>query len=238
MSNHKYLFNGTGEDIAKTILSDITKKDYPIKYRDGGYRYGGYYYVEVKQNYNEVEDAILKIRWNDTIKQYEFIVQFYFGALISQARHFYSNVELIKIVNLITRGWQVKGNLNLSYASTKLQWVETPKYKQLDYFQYWKDNNDKIGQRDIAKGLTFLQNLDSQGLLDFNQGEILDYDAKFTKTSRDTVNINPSFRVNYIISQDVAVEVDRKGQLGDFISGKIKECLTTLLPNCPVSFLK
>lgn len=217
--NHHKLFSFSPDNI-KDILSDMAK---PLNFSVDFRNEYGYHYIDISSKFPEVADAILELKWNDSIKEYELIIRYCFGETMPQARAFYKNVEISSLFNLLQKKWEVSANLNLSFAQPKLMWI--PSLNDSLYFDYWKANQDKITQKEKSIAFNFLTSLDAGNVIDFNAVVVAKYNNEFTVKNRTTVNINPAFLVEYRISQNIAMEKDKAGTLMDYVKDKMQEAL-------------
>jgi len=152
----------------------------------------------------------------------------YPGDIVTQARKFFARLDIDKIQSLMYRpDWDVSPNFHFSYMATNLHRCSIS-LDTLKYLQFWKVNQNLIGQekRDPQKGfLPLFERLHMDGLV--KKHEFSELQEKTTKTKRAVINICPGVEITYQWSLDHAEELDRNGELEKQVFTQTSEALAT-----------
>ena len=220
-------FNVNFDDqIPQRILEDIAISK-------GSVKFGSYYHYYIEMNLVECSQLWLSLDWDTKLGEYILKIRTFLGEKMPEARAFYKRLKYVDFEKICEKKWTLHPNLNLSCQGTKLIWIYSKTAK--NYIDYWNQNIAAIGRYNKVDGLVFLNDVNAQGVIDFNSQKQVDYTNNFTNTKRD-VDINPSLCIEYIISQKDFIEMDRNKTLSDYIGNTIKEGFKTIGLN--TTFLK
>lgn len=153
-------------------------------------------------------------------------LKIYPGDTISQARHFYKNVDTEALLQL-TESWDIRSNLHFSHVSSNL--VYPGKIKDDDglrsYFAFWKENSDWIRRVNEGQFDVLLDVLTRHGFLQASGHE--KFNSKFVETNRSYTYVCPGLSMTYRWSGAEAVKLDQSSDLAPAVDGRIREAVRT-----------
>jgi hypothetical protein len=213
-----YLANRRIEQILKDIAVDPNK----VKYHSG---WG--YYIEL--DLPEIRKIGLLLSINSDGDWTDLCIGVDFGSTVSQARAFYQNIKSPQVFNALSE-WDIYCNFHLSYQSKALVHFKSPDGSFEKYIQYWQQ--DVYGNF----GGVLKEELESSFLEEYVAEGILIYDAEKKEEVRGTImeprypriNICPAIGMEYYISKDDAVKLDRNSMLISEVAKRMKEVLGIL----------
>ncbi len=210
----------------KNILEGIANEGFPVQYSTKF----NFFYIETKLQ--EVTQAVIETVYNpEKPSDWQIVIRYFFGEKMPEARKFYSSTNYNSMSELLKKDWSMKSNLNLSYVSTKLVWLESKNEEK--YFDYWSsEGRVNIHQFDKYALSIFLEKLHEKGIIIFDKINREEFNIQFINTKRSSVNINPACDISYSIPANIAIEKDRKGILVQFIKDKMREGISIIDNEC------
>jgi len=193
------------------LLKSITIDENNVKYHRGW----GFY---IETPYESIRKIGLILGQNE--KEWWLELSLYFGDTQTQAISFYNKKPSI---NELINKWDFYPNFHVSFMQTNLVWFNSNDFNT--YLNYWNDNVIKIGQQKRSEVSNYLDELVKNGVINLKTDDEKKLNDKFFVTTMQNLNICPGFGFIYNMSSSEAEQCDRKGELKNHLTQKIKECL-------------
>jgi len=189
------------------------------------YHRGWHYYIELS-NGAAKEIALYPETLPD--RDWEIRLALYPGDTINQARHFYSQLKLDKVLQLPNTGWRIRPNFHFAFRSSNLVWtsVSCP----LDrYLEFWliRVKANQLGQVHRKDWDSLLKELANAGMLSRNDD--VQIKERIIDTRMDRINICPGVEFLFRWSQVDAIDLDNKSAFLPSFVQRVKECTGTWL---------
>lgn len=185
---------------------------------------GWSHYIEVNNN------VIWMIGLNansQTNEDWTIRLEFYPGDTVNQARDFYKQVEMQKLLALGKNShWFVGPNLHFAHMQRHLHWA-TASLPIIEYLEYWSKHQDKIAQyKKIDGGFqAVISWLTSEHLI--GKVDVEAIRKHFVETNRNSINVNPGIKMIYTWMKDEAIELDDKGVFAEEATRVIESALSS-----------
>jgi hypothetical protein len=157
----------------------------------------------------------------------------YFADIISQARPFYTTIDVSRVVGLEKNGWELKTNFHVSFKGSWLQSFYAG-VSVLEYLAYWKQSVGEIRQYSRDDLFKYLVQLNEKKIVLSEKGEI----EKLKSRSERMPWLNVCPGVSCVLSfpaKDVE-NLDREGKFAGLLDQKIREGIGIL--GKEITFLK
>jgi hypothetical protein len=141
-----------------------------------------------------------------------------------QAKRFYAEVKREEFLSLAEKGWAINPHLHFFHIQKHLHWAKT-EISYDEYFDYWKNNQDKIRQYKRNELTTVFKSLLDNKLI--CQGDIKELQSHFLDKDRQFMNICPGFKIYYKWSLQDAIKLDEKKRFTDEVKDKIKQSMSS-----------
>lgn len=145
------------------------------------------------------------------------------GDTVSQARSFYSRVEIENLLAL-DGNWDCSTNLHFAHLSKNLVYP-SPEVSFRRYLEFWQEHQEWIRQVKEEQFGDLLDLLENNGLLTETDGE--EFGAEFFETDRSTVNVCPGVSMHYRWSRTEALDLDDTDRLTEEIDERAREAVRT-----------
>jgi hypothetical protein len=148
----------------------------------------------------------------------------YPGDTVTQAKAFLSRVDVDKVYALAEQHWGVWPNFHFAFMATNLHWGHVSLGLK-EYLEFWKHNQDRIGQVRRDQFLPLFEAFHKDGLL--GEDDLPELQKKTTETRREVINICPGIGLAYRWSLDKAAELDRRRELEKQVYERASEAVAT-----------
>lgn len=207
------------EQVLCEIASNIDK----VKYHSG---WG--YYIEL--DFEEIRKIAIILNDKNDDDWDGITISADFGSTVSQARSFYSNIQSFEVIeNLVD--WDKYDNFHLAFKNQNLVFLGTGGENIKEYFEYYNDKGmiwDNIRQIPKTELDEWLIDLENKGLVNYGELNRQTIEDKIMNKGYTTVNLCPSLYLEYFISKEDAMKLDKEGKLVPLINMKMKEVLGIL----------
>ena len=210
----------------KNILISISKNPDDIKYHQGWRTY----YIETGLDEIRMIGFEIGKEGNDREKWYIDLC-FYFGDTMRQARAFYSQkIPYKKIQSYIGKNnkWEYISNFHISRIQKHIDWFDTPKGKEEDYYTYWSKHLKDLKPRNGNELLKYLKKIDGEGIIEIPKETYKEMNKKINKIFSNIFYISPGVGLRCSFSYDEALKLDKQGKYRNILKKTIENILTHL----------
>ncbi len=197
------------------ILKEISIIQEKVKFHSG---WG--YYIEL--DFPEIKKIALLQHYDKDGIWNGLTIGADFGSTVSQAREFYTKITSLDEI----KEWSIYPNFHLAFKNQNLAFFKSPNLDK--YFNYYNDKNGiwtKIRQIPKIELQNWLNNLVNLGVLEYPNEKKEEVEAKIMNKGYTTVNLCPALYMEYYISKEDAIELDKKGKLIPLIKNEMKKIL-------------
>ena len=197
------------------ILKEISSIQDKVKFHSG---WG--YFIEI--DFPEIKKIALLDHYDKDGNWNGLSIGTDFGSTVSQAREFYKKIESLDDINK----WSIYPNFHLAFKNQNLVFFNSPNLKE--YFKYYNDKENiwtKIRQIPKVELQNWLNNLVNIGVLDYPNEKKEEVNSKVMSKGYTTVNLCPALYMEYYISKEEAIKLDKSGKLIPLIKSEMKKIL-------------
>jgi hypothetical protein len=129
------------------------------------------------------------------------------GDTLSQARSFYSSVNVSKVTSLLDQEWRIWPNFHVAYRSTNIHWAETKIYVS-QYINYWQKQvkQNALNQIPRADWQGYFGLLLQDGIISSNDMSTIN--GYHQNTRYPSLNICPGLSFRFKWNSDMAMAID------------------------------
>ena len=129
------------------------------------------------------------------------------GDTLSQARSFYSSVNVSKVTSLLDQKWRIGPNFHVAYRSSNIHWAET-KINVSQYINYWQKQvkQNTLNQIPRADWQGYFGLLLQDGIISSNDMSTIN--GYHQNTGYPSLNICPGISIRFKWDSDKAMEID------------------------------
>ena len=148
-----------------------------------------------------------------------------------QARAFYSQkIPYKKIQSYIGKNnkWEYISNFHISRIQKHIDWFDTPKGKEEDYYTYWSKHLKDLKPRNGNELLKYLKKIDGEGIIEIPKETYKEMNKKINKIFSNIFYISPGVGLRCSFSYDEALKLDKQGKYRNILKKTIENILTHL----------
>ncbi len=150
----------------------------------------------------------------------------HFGDTLGQARSFYKQAKDFTVVKkLEEKGWIYKPNFHIGHIQSNIVWLKTPKGNDQKYFEYWKENPEKLGTYREDELLKILGQLREEGIVFIDDKDKQNIQKEIIEPNKNIFSLRPGFSLIYKYSPENARNLDRNNLMEQEIIARISEAL-------------
>ena len=161
-------------------------------------------------------------------KPWKLQVELYPADTVTQARCFFDAVDKEAFLSL--KDWEVKPNLHFSFMGTHLVWAETAlgTREYFDHFSERSSYGQRLADRDRLSPLA--NQWEHEGLI--SSADRMKIEDEFINTNRPNINVVPGFYVYREWNLDTVIELEKRGELKEYIINALAAPLATWEKRC------
>ena len=143
-----------------------------------------------------------------------------------QADRFQEAVNRANFLALSEQGWEVKPNLNFSFAQKKLHWASAlPACETHSYLNAFFSGQRPYSQKYWDELLHLAENWERQGFISSQDRNWIN--TQYRETNRRSLNVNPEFSVYQDWKPDKLIELEEQGGLEAHVMDALEVPLAT-----------
>ncbi|RJE47918.1 hypothetical protein A7K50_01355 [Dehalobacter sp. MCB1] len=179
------------------------------------YHRGWKYYIESGRN--TVKQIALDA--NQVASDWTIDLWMYAGDTMNSARETFEKLDINKLFELQTQGFEISKNFHISYRSSNLLWFDGSLTIE-EYLRFWKREYKTLKQVKRADFSTLFDTLEQNQIIVTEDRSMIQ--EKILTKNYDKLNICPGFLVKYTWPSQTAISLDKSNNFEADFRDKVK----------------